>query len=423
MGLVKTVFQKLFRIDPDSNTSQGSEAKFLNGGSSNYSRYTGDVYANHLVRGIVHKIASYCSLMSFEHVRGYGSSFEKMNDHISRLLTVKPNEFMTPSELIYKFFTDLFVTNNAYVWIQRDSSTGEPVALLPVVCDHVKMVESKGFLFYKFYFERGEVLTVYSGDVIHRRRFFYKNDWFGDDNEPLRDSVGLNDTLQVSLDASLKNGAQIKGILQHQNTIDADDLAKHEKLFRESYLSASNSGGVGVIDAKFNFIPVPYSGKIIDADQMKEIRDYVYRYFNMNDEIMMSKYNSETWQSFHEGTIAPELNGLEQSARIKLFTDRQIGVGHHIVSSVNSITFMSPQQKIGMVKLSLDGALYNRNEIRGWFGDAPIPGGDTYQYSKNFTENVSNTPNKTTETEENNDGQQTSQTDPASAVPNSSEEA
>ena len=39
-----------------------------------------------------------------------------------------------------------------------------------------------------------------------------------------------------------------------------------------------------------------------------------------------------------------------------------------------------------MVKLALDGALYTRNEIRQWFGDSPVEGGDTYQYSKNFTE-------------------------------------
>lgn len=407
----KTFFQKLFKIDPQGSTSQGTEAKFLSGSSDKFTKYTGDVYANHLVRGIVHKIANYCSLISFDHVRGYGKSFERMNDHISRLLTFKPNEFMTPSELIYKFFTDLFVTNNAYLWIQRNRQTGEAEAFLPIVCDHVKMIESNNFLFYKFYFEKGDTLTVYSGDVVHKKRFFYKNDWFGDDNEPLRDSVGLNDTMQVSLDSSLKNGAQIKGILQHQNTIDPEDLAEHERLFRESYLKASNSGGVGVIDAKFNFIPVPYSGKIIDADQMKEIRDYVYRYFNMNDEIMMSQYNSEKWQAFHEGTIAPELNGLTQALRIKLFTDRQIGLGHRIVSSVNSITFMSPQQRIGMVKLALEGALYNRNEIREWFGDSPIPGGDVYQYSKNFTE----------QTEVNDDGQQANQTDSPDAVSKDSE--
>lgn len=417
---IKTVLQKLFKIDSNSSSSQGTDAKFLNGSSTAYNRYTGDIYANHLVRGIVHKIASYCSLISLEHVRGQGNSFEKMNDSLARLLSFKPNEFMSPSELMYKFITDLFVTNNAYIWIQRDPNTGEAVALLPVVCDYVKMIESKGFLFYKFYFEKGDVLTVYSGDVIHRRRFYYKNDWFGDDNEPLRDSIGLNETMEVSLDAALKNGAQIKGILQHQNTIAPEDLEKHERLFRESYLKASNSGGVGMIDAKFNFIPIPYSGKIVDSDQMKEIRDIVYRYFNMNDEIMMSKYNSEEWQSFHEGTIAPELNGLEQSARIKLFTDRQIGLNHRIVSSVNAITFMSPQQRIQMVKYGLEGALYNRNEMRSWFGDAPVPGGDSYQYSKNFTEDVSNNPNKK-DTEDNDAGQQTDKTDSPDAVPQGSE--
>lgn len=414
----KSFFQKLFKIDPNTNTSRGSEteAKFLNGSATEYTRWTGDIYANHLVRGIVHKIANYCSLVKFNHVRGYGSTFEKLDDNLARLLTVKPNNFMTPSELIYKFITDLFVTNNAYIWIQRDRYTGEAVALLPVVCDHVKMVESNGFLFYKFYFEKGDVLVVHEGDVIHRRRFYYKNDWFGSDNEPLRDSVGLNETMQVSLDASMKNGAQIKGILQHQNTIDPEDLAKHEQLFRESYLKASNSGGVGMIDAKFNFIHVPYTGKFIDKDQMAEVRDFVYRYFNMNDEIMMSKYNSEQWQSFHEGTVAPELNGFTQSARVRLFTDRQIGLGHRITASVSAITFMSNGQKIQMVKYALEGALYNKNEVREWFGDEPIPGGDVYQISKNYTENVTEN-NK----EENNEGQQADPTDPADAVPEGDE--
>lgn len=413
---VKSFFQKIFNIDNNNSQINETQAKFLNGQPVEYSRYTGDVYANHLVRGIVHKIASYCSLISFDHCRGYGASFEMLHDELSRLLTFKPNDFMTPSELKYKFFTDLYTTNNAYIWIKRDKTTGAPASLLPVVADKVEMKEIDGFLFYKFYFDNGEKITIYSGDVIHRRRFYYRNDWFGGDNEPLRDSVGLVDTMQTSIDAALKNGAQIKGILQHQNTIDPDDLKKHEKMFRESYLKASNSGGVGVIDAKFNFIPIQYSGKIVDTEQMKEIRDYVYRYYNMNDDIMMSNYTSEKWQSFHEGSIAPELNATTEGMRIKFFTDRQIGLGHRITTSVNSITFMSPQQKIGMVKLSLDGALYNRNEIREWFGDAPIPGGDVYQYSKNFTEET-----KTGNQEKDKNDGKTTEIDASDGVPPSEE--
>lgn len=411
---VKTFFQKLFHTDTTSNNANSTQAKLLNGSPTEYTRWTGEMYSNHLVRSIVHKIAAYCSTISFEHVRGAGKTFTKVDSQLNRLLTVKPNSFMTPSELFYKFFTDLWLTNNAYIWIKRDSS-GNIEALLPVVADKVDLLEIQGLLFYRFTFSNGDKLTVYSADVIHRRRYFYKNDWFGDSNEPLRDSVGLTETMSVSLDAALKNGAQIKGILQHQNTIDPIDLERHEKLFRESYLKASNSGGIGMIDAKFNFIPIAYSGKIIDAEQMKEIRDYVYRYFGVNDDIMLAKYNSDTWQAFHEGTIVPELNGTEQTIRIHVFTDKEIGYGNRIVSSVNSISFMSAQQKIAMVKLALDGALYNRNEIRQWFGDGPIPGGDVYQYSKNFSETGENANNTETEV---NDGE-AGKTDSSDAVPQS----
>ena len=417
---VKSFFQKIFGIDPNKNTlSAGSQAQFLSGSANEYSRYTGEMYANHLVRSIVHKIATYCSMVRFEHVRGSGKDFEQVKtSRLNRLLTVKPNDLlMSPADLQYKYFTDLWVTNNAYLWIKRAAS-GDVLSLLPVVADRTEMREINGFLFYKFYFPSGDKLVVYAGDIVHTRRFFYKNDWFGDSNEPLRDPVGLVNTMDESLDAALKNGAQIKGILQHQNTIDPDDLAKHEQMFRESYLKASNSGGVGMIDAKFNFIPINYTGKITDAEQMKEIRDYVYRYFQVNDDILMSKYNSETWQAFHEGVIAPELNKFEQSMALHVFTDKELGYGNRIQSSVNKMSFMSNQQKISMVKLALDGALYNRNEIREWFGDAPIPGGDVYQYSKNFTEETDQNPNQQKE-EENATGTETNPTDSTDAVPQS----
>lgn len=413
MGL-KSFMQKLFGIDSTGHTSTtGNKAEFLNGDSHHRDPYSGELYANSLVRSCVHKIANYCSLVKFEHVRGFGDKFEKVNDSLNKALTIKPNDMLlTPAEMVYKHITDLFIRNNAYQWLKRDSD-GNVIGILPVMAESVEMIEVGGFLFYKFHFKGSKYIVVHCSDIIHNRRFFYKNDYFGDTNEPLNDSVGLVDTMHTSLDAALKNGAQIKGILQHQNTIDPDDLAEHERLFRESYLKASNSGGIGMIDAKFNFIPINYSGKITDAEQMKEIRDYVYRYFGMNDKIMMSDFSSEIWQSYFESEISPILNNWEQHYNIQCFTDKMRDFGNRVVSSINHVTFMSPQQKISMVKLSLDGALYNRNEIRRWFGDEPIPGGDTYQYSKNFTEQTNQ---NLAQEGENATGTETSPTDSTNAV-------
>lgn len=385
---VKSFLQKVFGVDPNAHSNNGTQSKLLNGSSSEYAPYSGELYANSLVRSIVHRIASYGSMILFEHIRGEGETFEKLtHSPLNRLLTVKPNDFMTPADLQYKFWTDLLITNNAYQWLKRDSR-GETTAILPVVADQKEYLEIDGFPFYRFSFSSGDKLVVSASDIVHIRRFYYKNDIFGSDNAPLREDLGLVDTMRTSLDASLKNGAQIKGILQHQNTVDPEDLAKHEKLFRESYLKASNSGGIGMLDAKFNFIPINYTGKITDHEQMKEIRDYVYRYFGVNDKMLLSEFTSDQWQPIYEGVIAPELNKMAQAYTIKSFSDKELGYLNRVVPSVNLITFLSPQQKISMVKLALDGALYNRNEIRQWFGDGPIEGGDTFQYSKNFTENT-----------------------------------
>lgn len=387
MGL-KSFFQKLFKISaqPEVSQNQGTQSKLLNGSPSEYAAYSGEFYANSLVRSIVHRIATYASMITYQHVRGSGDKFEVLkNTTINKLLNIKPNDFMTPADLQYKTWTDLLITNNAYQWLQRDKN-GNVIAILPVVAKHVEFVEQNGFPFYRFSFDKGDKLVCPAEDIVHIRRFYYKNDVFGEDNEPLRINLGLMDTMNVSIDASLKNGAQIKGILQHQNTVDPEDLAKHEKLFRESYLKASNSGGIGMLDAKFNFIPINYTGKIIDSAQMKEIRDYVYRYFGVNDNILTSVYTSDVWQSFFEGVMSPILNNLSQAYTVHCFSEKELSYENRVIPSVNLVTFMSASQKISMVKLALDGALYTRNEIRQWFGDSPVEGGDTYQYSKNFTE-------------------------------------
>lgn len=403
MGTVKDFFKKLFGINPerpyDDPLPQSTQIVLLNGDSFDYPNgITAEIYTNSLVRAVIDRIALYGSMISLQHVRGEGKTFEIVNDKINRLLTLKPNEFMSASQMYYRMWTDLFCGNDSYLWV-KPSSDGTPVAIVPVIANSVQLKNSQGFMFYVFSFEKGQKVAIPIEQIIHLRRYYYKNDIFGTNNSPLQDDLALMDTMRTSVAASLKNGAQIKGILKHANTVSPEDLEKHEKIFRESYLKASNSGGIGMIDAKFDFIPISYSGKIIDSDQMKEIRDYVYRYFHVNDSLLTSSYTSDQWQAFHETVMAPLLNDLEQCATIALFSDTELGYKNRIQSSINQITFMSPSLKVQMVKLALDGRLYNPNEIRAWFGDAPIPGGDQYQMSKNF-ELTDNTTNKKEESKD-----------------------
>ena len=284
MGFFSDLF-KLKKNDPKKNSSS---AKFLNGSSTEPAYYSGDLYANGLVGSIVHRIASYASMLSFEHVRGDSKDFEIVYDDIHKLLAVKPNFYMTPSDVQYKAWTDLLLRNNSYQYILRDKVLGRPVALLPVIAENIEMKEIDNFLFYKFTFASGQSLVVYQGDVVHNRLFFYRNDIFGSENIGLREDVGFNDSMRTSLKAAMENGAYIRGILKHANTIDPEDLEAQEKIFKESYLNPGNNGGIGVIDAKFDFIPLNYTGKFVDKEQMAEIRDCVYRHFGVNDKILLS---------------------------------------------------------------------------------------------------------------------------------------
>ena len=44
---------------------------------------------------------------------------------------------------------------------------------------------------------------------------------------------------------------------------------------------------------------------VIDADQMKAIKDNVYEYFGVNEDILTNKAVGDAWSAFYEGAIEP----------------------------------------------------------------------------------------------------------------------
>src|SRR5690606_21249589 len=90
--------------------------------------------------------------------------------------------------------------------------------------------------------------------------------------------------------------------------------AQRERFVKE-YLTVSNSGGVAALDAKAEYIPLNTEPKMVNAAQMKELRDSVFRYFGVNENIVMGNYTEDQWNAFYESTIEPLAGDLNHTAQ------------------------------------------------------------------------------------------------------------
>src|SRR5690554_6231670 len=126
-------------------------------------------YEADVVRSAVDAIARNAAKLKAKHIRRVNGEVIHVNDHIERLLTVRPNPHMSAYDMLYKLVSTAMLDNNAFAYPKWEAGRLEGV--WPVNCVGAEMLEDETGTFYvKFYFaDRGNVILPYS-DVIHLRR-------------------------------------------------------------------------------------------------------------------------------------------------------------------------------------------------------------------------------------------------------------
>jgi hypothetical protein len=162
---------------------------------------------------------------------------------------------------------------------------------------------------------------------------------------------------------------------QLNNFAKAEDLANERKRFTAENL-ASDSGGGGLLlfpNTYGNIKQIESKPFTIDADQMKVIKDNVFEYFNVNEDILQNKFNSDTWAAFYEGAIEPWAIQFSEVMTRMLFTFREQSQGNYVMATANRIAYMSNADKLAVSAQMADRGLMTRNEIREIWNLPPLP--------------------------------------------------
>jgi HK97 family phage portal protein len=345
-----------------------------------------DAYDSDVVRAAVDAIARNAAQLKAKHIRRVNGSVMPTNSNIEYILSVRPNPFMDGYSFMYKVVTQLYLQNNSYIFIDW-SDTGQVKGFYPVNASQVEFVEAQGEVFVKFAFLGGQQVTLPYQQIIHLRRFFYKNDLYGENSaRALMPTLELIHTTNEGLVNAVKSSASLRGLLKFSAMMRPEDMKKQRDAFVTDYLDISNNGGVAATDSKAEYVPLTSDPKMIDAKQMEIIEDKVFKYFNVNAAIVKSDYSEQQWNAFYESVIEPIAIQLSLEFTSKVFTEREQGWGNEIIFEANRLQYASNQTKIQIIQTLMDRGMMSINQGLEIFNMPPIEGGDKRLVSLNFVD-------------------------------------
>lgn len=369
----RSVWSKLFGGIRETVRNYTS-MQLMKGFTPVFSSFGKDAYTSDVVRSSVHAVASNAAKLRPRYIRKVGGKVKYVGGDVERILSLRPNPHMNAYDFYYKIFTQLMLRNNAFVLPQWRGT--QLTGLYPILATSVEALEYEGEVYLRFQFSSGKKLTVPYSDVIHLRRFFYDSDLFGESNDlSLLPTLELIHVTNEGISNAVRSSADLRGLLKYSTTLRPEDLKKNRDDFVKDYMDVNNNGGVAAIDNKADYIPLNSNPRMVNAVQQKYIDERVYKYFGVNENIVMSKYTEDEWNAFYESTIEPLAIQLSLEFTSKLFTDRERQLGSEIVFEANRLQYASATTKLNLLQMVDRGAM-TPNEWREVMNMPAIEGGD-----------------------------------------------
>ena len=277
-------------------------------------------------------------------------------------LLVRPNEFMSIYDFLYKVTTHYFLYNNAYIMIDRDNN-GNIIAFYPITANAVEYgTDNAGTVYCRFIFADGKDLYVKYSNLIHLRRYFNNDELIGDSNKALNGLLSVSETQNEGMITSIERGVNIRGLLSFANKINEELLEEKRKHFLNTFLSIQNDGGVIVTDAGMNYTPLDSKPISIDTAELRAIEERIYNYLGVNKNIVNSTYTEDEFLSFYENTLEPLLLQFSLEFTEKCFTALEKRYGHKINFESKRMQFSSNSSKIKLVQTLLPTGLLTQNQ-------------------------------------------------------------
>ena len=366
MGL----FDIFLKNRPKERIEQVQTFKMLNGYQPHFTTWGGEIYETELVRSAINARAVHVSKLKFNIT---GSA----KPALQTKLTKAPNQFLTWSQFLYRVSTILDVHNTAFI-VPIFDEFGEVSGIFCPLPHRTEIVQYNNKPFLRYEFGYGEKAAIELENCGILTKFQYKNDFFGETNHALFPTMDLIHIQNQGIEEGVKSAATYRFYAQVNNFSKPEDLSKERKRFSEENFSKDSEGGGLLLfpNTYSNINQVKSEPYVVKADEMKLIKDNVYQYFMVNEDVLTNKAYGDSWTAFYEGAIEPFAIQFSEVLTRMLFTFREQGSGNAVTLSANRLQYMSNKDKLDVSSQMLDRGIMTINDIREIWNMPPVEGGD-----------------------------------------------
>lgn len=346
----------------------------LNGKKPEFSSWNGSIYESELIRAAINVRATHISKLRVETKGAARPALQNKLKHA-------PNEFQTWSQFMYRLSTILDMHNTAFIVPVYDRY-GEPSGVFTPLPERCTIVQFKiggkdvPFLRYEFSNRNKAAIELeYCGIMT---KYQYRNDFFGEDNRALFPTMDLIKIQNKGIEEGVKNAASYRFIATLNNFALDEDLAKERKRFSENNLASDAEGGGLLLfpNTYTNIQQVNTKPYVADADQMKIIREQVFEYFNVNEDVMTGAAYGDAWSAFYELAVESFAIQFSEVMTKMLFTLREQTEGNMVTATANRLQYMSNADKLNVSAQMLDRGIFSLNDVREIWNLPPVDGGD-----------------------------------------------
>lgn len=367
------------------NKQQGlRHATTMTGINPTFTSFGESVYASDIVVQSIRCKANEFKKLDPRHIRtADGKQVTIADSSIARVLK-RPNPFMTQADFLEKITILRELNKNAFIYPTYYITKGGEkffTGLYPLKPSFVEyMQDDKGNLWVHFIFSNGYEVTLPASDVVHWRKDYGVNDYFGgsafggDDNDGLLTMLERYDLLTQGIAKALKCSCQINGIVKYSQYLDEEKLSVAKADFNK--MISENGSGLLFTDEKYEYTHMPRDIKLVDADTLKFFYETIIRANGTSLAILNGDYTKAQKEAYYEHALQGDIKSLGQAMAKVIFTDREASFGNDIVLYPNDITFMSMENKLAALQYGLPAGIFTKNEARELLGYAPVEGGD-----------------------------------------------
>ncbi len=349
-----------------------------------FTDFGNSIYASDIVVESIRCKASEMKKLDPRHIRTKDGKQQLITDSSIAQVLKQPNELMTTADFLEKISILLELNKNSYIYPEyywTQGGTKHFTAMYPLKPRSVTYkLDNSGSMFIEMEFASGYKTTLPASDVVHWRKDYGVNDYFGgslsggNDNNGLLSVLNTYDKLCQGVAKAMECSCQVNGMVRVNTYLDDDKTDAKRKEFVDKL--KNNESGILFTDLKTEYTPMQRDIKLIDAETLNFFYQTIARANGASIPILNGDYTTAQKQAYYERALEPDIISLGQAMTKCMVSKGEYARGNEIVLYPSDIIFMSMDQKIQYMNVAVPAGAMSINEIRKMGGFAPVDGGD-----------------------------------------------